>query len=105
MTGPNILWAQSFASRLVKEKLAACVNIFPHMTSIYQWDGEIESSDECVLIIKTQSAHIETIKQLTAQDHPYDLPAFIVLNIDRDASDGSFLNWISLQTSIQRSGE
>ncbi|MER3328076.1 MAG: divalent cation tolerance protein CutA, partial [Candidatus Kapaibacterium sp.] len=43
---PNIDNAKQIAHKLVKEKLAACVNLFPGVTSIYEWEGAIEEEEE-----------------------------------------------------------
>jgi len=45
--------AKSIGKTLVKEKLAACVNIVEGMESIYRWEGEIVEDTETILIAKT----------------------------------------------------
>lgn len=52
-TTGNIDEARKIARILVKEKLAACVNIIPTIESIYSWKGKIEEVSECVIIAKT----------------------------------------------------
>ena len=38
--------AKSLAQRLVEERLIACANILPGVTSVYRWEGAICEDDE-----------------------------------------------------------
>jgi periplasmic divalent cation tolerance protein len=40
--------AETIASRLVSDRAAACVNIIENVTSVYQWQGKIETGTECL---------------------------------------------------------
>jgi periplasmic divalent cation tolerance protein len=57
-TFPNADLARSIGTQLVTARLAACVNIIPGMNSIYLWQGQIETADEVVLLIKTRAFNI-----------------------------------------------
>ena len=46
---------------LVKSKLAACVNVIPNLTSIYEWEGKIEEDSECLLMIKTKKSLLDAL--------------------------------------------
>lgn len=83
--GPKI------AETLVKEKLAACVNIIP-VRSIYKWKGNIEDDKENLLIIKTNQDKIEKLKKSLKTIHPYEVPECIVFSIEDGLPD--YLNWI-----------
>ena len=41
---------------MVEERLAACVNILPGLTSIYRWREQIQRDTELLLLTKTQGA-------------------------------------------------
>jgi periplasmic divalent cation tolerance protein len=94
-TFPALGDAKSAGRDLVAGGLAACVNIFPQMTSIYVWDGKAEEADEVVMIVKTtercRSAVLDEIQRL----HPYDVPARMVIPVTGGGVD--FLNWIGSQ--------
>ncbi|MCU0822992.1 MAG: divalent-cation tolerance protein CutA [Spirochaetes bacterium] len=81
---------------LVNKKVAACVNIVPGLTSIYEWKGNVCNDEECLLIIKTRKALFERIKKEIVALHPYELPEIIALQI----TDGlePYLGWISGNT-------
>jgi periplasmic divalent cation tolerance protein len=81
-----------FARTLVGERLAACVNILPAMTSVYRWEDGIEEEPEYQLVIKTARLRLPALKERLRTLHPYDVPELIVLPI----IDGSepYLRWI-----------
>ena len=85
--------AESLAQFLVKEHLATCVNIMPGLTSVYPWDGKIESSAESLLLIKTEWGAYPQLETALRQRHPYELPEIGVIDIERGLPD--YLNWIS----------
>ncbi len=84
--------ADALARTLVDERLAACVNLLPPMTSMYRWEGKVERSLERQLLIKTTSASVDLLKTRLAELHPYDVPEILVLPI----TDGGakYLEWL-----------
>ena len=84
--------ADALARTLVDERLAACVNLLPPMTSMYRWEGKIERSLERQLIIKTTAAGVDQLKARLTELHPYDVPEILVIPI----ADGSakYLEWL-----------
>jgi periplasmic divalent cation tolerance protein len=88
--------AAAFARTLVEERLAACVNVLPAMTSVYRWKGEIEQDREQQLVIKTSREKTEALQARLRQLHPYELPEFLIL-----AAGGSqaYLGWIRENTA------
>jgi periplasmic divalent cation tolerance protein len=83
--------AASLARVLVEERLAACVNVLPPMTSFYRWKGVVEEDREQQLVIKTTEDQVATIKVRFQELHPYELPEFVVLSAS--ASD-EYLTWM-----------
>lgn len=88
--------AETIATFLVKEKLAACVNIVPKIKSIYTWQNKIEREDEVLMLIKTKQSLFAKVKEKIILLHPYDVPEIISINIQDGAKD--YLNWISNNT-------
>ena len=84
--------AQKIARYLVENRLAACVNIVPRVESIYRWEGKIESSRECLIVIKTVSDNFPAIRDAILELHSYDLPECVAIAVD----DGSaaYLEWV-----------
>ncbi len=52
-TCPDEVIARQIATQLVTEKLAACVNIVPNLTTVYYWDDKLQTGTEVQLLIKT----------------------------------------------------
>lgn len=81
VTCPDEVTAEKIARAAVEEGAAACVNIIPTLTSIYQWQGKVESAKESLLVIKTSEGKIGVLEKKVLSLHPYDTPEFIVLPI------------------------
>lgn len=89
--------ARKIANALVERRLAACVNIVPHVESIYRWQGKIETAEEWLLLIKTQAELFDRLRNAVKELHSYDLPECLMLEV----ADGSpeYLNWIAENTT------
>jgi periplasmic divalent cation tolerance protein len=96
-TYASLAEAELIGEALIDRGLAACVNIFPGMTSIYVWEGKRQRESETAMLIKTrQAAAAKVIAEVRAL-HSYSNPAVVVLPIIDGSSD--FLNWIAAQTT------
>lgn len=84
--------ALSIARTLVKDKLAACANVFDNMTSVYQWQGEICEDAECVVIAKTTIDGFDGLCEKAVEIHSYDTPCVIALPVMDGFSP--FLQWL-----------
>ena len=95
-TCPDEPTAREIAGTLVEERLAACVNIVPGLTSIYRWEGAIESDSECLLILKTGADQLDTLASRLAALHPYDVPEFLAFPAERGAVP--YMTWVLEET-------
>jgi len=68
------------------------VNILPGITSIYRWQGKVQSDPELLLIIKTHNDTYSATEARIRDLHPYTVPEIIALPILRGCND--YLNWI-----------
>lgn len=96
-TCPDQATSEALAKRLVMQKLAACVNILPGLTSIYRWQNQIESAQEHLLIIKSTQAQYAAIEQTLKHYHPYDVPEIIALPISQGLP--AYLDWIEINSN------
>lgn len=84
--------ARRIAQTVVTEKLAACANIFPEITSFFQWGETLETATERALFLKTSTSSSEKLIQRVTELHSYDCPCVVCLPIEGGASE--FLKWI-----------
>jgi periplasmic divalent cation tolerance protein len=84
--------ARTIAHTLVERQLAACVNILPQIESVYRWQEEVETSAECLLIIKTTAEVVDRLRELLSELHSYDLPECVEIVIE--AGSAPYLEWI-----------
>jgi periplasmic divalent cation tolerance protein len=70
------------ARTLVEERLIACANLAPGLTSIYRWEGELRTEDELLLLMKTRRAHLSRLTERLPQLHPYDIPELLALPVE-----------------------
>ena len=82
VTCPDLETATSLGKRLVAERHAACVNIFPEMISCYHWQGAIEDDRESVLIVKTRRDKLAAVRAYVEEHHPYEVPAILTIPLE-----------------------
>jgi periplasmic divalent cation tolerance protein len=95
-TCPSDEIAKLIATTLVKNKLAACVNIIPNVMSIYQWDKQVMCDSEVKLVIKSTEKLFPLIASSIKALHPYDTPEIIAMNIQQGNEE--YLHWINEST-------
>ncbi|KAJ8968397.1 hypothetical protein NQ317_007790 [Molorchus minor] len=93
VTAPNEEVAKKIGNGLVSKKLAACVNIIPKITSIYEWEGKINEDSEVLLMIKTRTTKINELTDFVKANHPYTVCEVISLPIQN--GNEPYLKWIS----------
>lgn len=84
--------AQRIASRLVKQKLAACVNIVGPVKAIYRWKGRIETASETLMVIKSTRRKFGALEKEIRRVHSYDTPEIIALPVA--AGSKPYLEWL-----------
>jgi periplasmic divalent cation tolerance protein len=96
-TVPSDNRGDELARTLVDERLAACVNIYPPMVSLYRWHGKVERDEERQIVIKTSRDRVQALEARIKELHSYELPEFIVLGVT-EGSEG-YLEWVAEEAS------
>lgn len=91
-TVPDAETATEIARALVEERLAACVNVVPGLTSIYRWEGEIQEDTEFLLLIKTTEEAIDALQKRLEELHPYSVPEVLAFQVNSGLE--RYLSWV-----------
>lgn len=95
-TAPDAEHAARIARALVDERLIACANLVPGVTSIYRWQGAVQADTEVLLLMKTRRALVPHLKERLPQLHPYQVPELVVSEV----TDGlePYCRWVLDET-------
>jgi periplasmic divalent cation tolerance protein len=96
VTAPDAETGRGIAQALVREHLAACVNVVPGVHSIYRWEGEMEEGEEMLLVIKTRQDRCNALEKRVLELHPYEMPEVLVLSVAGGNRD--YLDWVSRES-------
>jgi periplasmic divalent cation tolerance protein len=93
--------ASDLAKIAIQNRMAACVQIIPHIDSYYWWKDEICSDQESLLLFKTDVTMVEDLTNLLKTHHPYEVPEIISVPI---MSEGNFdyLKWLQNEVSCKK---
>ena len=101
VTCPRGRHADTLATLVVRERLAACVNILPSVQSWFWWNGKVDQAKESLLIMKTSARRFSALMRAVRAHHPYEVPEIIALPIMR--SFQPYLAWVLASLSIENS--
>jgi periplasmic divalent cation tolerance protein len=95
-TCPDEASAARIATHLIESRLAACVQRAAAVTSVYRWQGAIESAAEVALLIKTTRSRYPELEAAIRALHPYELPEILATEVS--TGFGPYLRWIEQET-------
>ncbi|XP_074167393.1 protein CutA [Sminthopsis crassicaudata] len=99
VTCPNDKIAKNIARSVVEKRLAACVNLVPQITSVYEWKGKIEEDSEVMMMMKTQTALAPSLTEFIRTVHPYEVVEVITLPVQQ--GNLPYLHWVKDSTTQQ----
>ena len=88
--------AQRMAQALIENRTAACVNILAECSSIYRWQGKVETANEVPLLIKTTRAAYSRLEAAIRRHHPYELPEIVAVPLS--IGFPGYLQWVAQET-------
>jgi periplasmic divalent cation tolerance protein len=93
---PDQAAAQTLAQALVERRAAACVNVLAPCSSVYRWQGTIETAQEYPLFAKTTEDRYSLLERVIRELHPYELPEIIVVPLAGGLP--AYLQWVEAET-------
>ena len=93
--------AEAIAEALLEQRLAACVNIVPGVTSLYWWKGALTRDGESTLLIKTRTVLVEKLTSAIRAVHPYEVPEVIVLPVEVGQGNPDYFAWVAAETEAR----
>jgi periplasmic divalent cation tolerance protein len=99
VTAPSAEAATAIGRVLVDERLAACVNVVPGLTSIYRWQGQREETSECLLMIKTDETRYAALERRVLELHPYSVPEVLALPVVAGAP--AYVEWLRESVAVE----
>ncbi|WP_338696253.1 divalent-cation tolerance protein CutA [Streptomyces sp. Q6] len=89
--------ADALARDAVAARLAACVQIGGPVTSVYRWEGDVESAQEWQVLLKTTEARYAELEGWLTERHDYETPEIVALPVVRGGA--GYLAWVHDETS------
>ena len=89
--------ARELATQAVEARLGACAQIVGPITSVYRWDGAVQTDQEWRVEIKTTAGRVPALTERLRQLHGYDLPEIIATPIAGGSAE--YLAWLSEETA------
>jgi len=96
-TCPEDVTAARLATTLVQERLAACANRIPAMSSTYRWQGAVHTDTEVLLLLKTTAQRYPDLERRIQALHPYELPEIVAVPVQ--AGLPGYLAWVAQSVS------
>ncbi len=90
-TFPSKQSVTTISNKLIKKKLAACVNM-TKISSVYTWKGKVENQNEYLAFFKTTKKNQSTLKKELKKLHPYDVPEIAEINVE--SINQPYMKWL-----------
>jgi periplasmic divalent cation tolerance protein len=84
--------AEALARALVERRLAGCVQIVGPINSTYWWQGEVESAEEYLCLVKSSRDAYPALEAAIQELHPYDVPEILAIPVA--AGSAAYLGWL-----------
>ncbi|QDS92588.1 Divalent-cation tolerance protein CutA [Roseimaritima multifibrata] len=89
---------ERLARSLVGARLAACVQLDPGLTSVFRWEGQVQTEPEIRLTMKTSGTRLEELCEAIETQHPYDVPQVLAVAIAY--ASPAYAEWVRSETTV-----
>ncbi|MER5882367.1 divalent-cation tolerance protein CutA [Streptomyces sp. NPDC001941] len=91
--------AEALARGAVEARLAACAQVSGPVTSVYHWQGAVETAREWQVLLKTTEAVYPALEAHLKAAHDYDTPEIIATPVVRGSA--AYLEWVAAETAAR----
>jgi len=102
LTFPDAVTAEAVGEALVEARLAACVNAFAPVTSLYRWQGRVVREAEVVAWAKTTASRLPALVAAVQARHPHEVPCAVAYPAVGGAAP--YLDWVRAETTGEGAG-
>lgn len=88
--------ARTIAKAAVRDRVAACAQVFGPISSTYWWEGKIEEATEWFCLLKTVSHNYPALEALIKANHSYTVPEILAVPVV--AGNPDYLAWLRENT-------
>ncbi|MEV1292420.1 divalent-cation tolerance protein CutA [Pseudonocardia sp. NPDC049635] len=88
--------ARDLAAGAVAARLGACAQVAGPVTSVFRWDGAVQTETEWRVEIKTADDRVDALTHHLRQRHTYDVPEIIATPVT--GGDADYLSWVLAET-------
>ncbi|MGC9669807.1 divalent-cation tolerance protein CutA [Planosporangium sp. 12N6] len=88
--------AAELARSAVEARVAACGQVVGPISSVYRWEGKVETAQEWLVLFKTTAERVDALVAHVQGCHPYDVPEIISTPVT--AGNPAYLDWIGEET-------
>ena len=92
--------AERIGELLLKKKLAACVQVVEHASSMFLWPpgkNRIDYGDEALLFVKTLDSKWDSLEKEVIRVHSYENPQIIAIPLTHVTQ--KYLTWLTRELS------
>ena len=91
--------AKTLAKKAVENRMAACVQVIDNITSYYWWEEKLTEDNEALLFFKTTEDKVKELIQFIKQNHSYQVPEILSIEINESESNPDYLSWLREELS------
>jgi periplasmic divalent cation tolerance protein len=96
--------ASALARGILDKRLAACVTCIGNGLSFFRWQSDkISEEPETVLLIKTHREKLADLEHHFENEHPYDVPEFVVLPMS--GLSAAYSNYMNQEMRLKHQGD
>lgn len=90
--------ARGLAAGAVGRRLGACAQIVGPITSVYRWEGTVQTDPEWRVEVKTAADRADALVADLTEHHTYDVPEVVVVPVTGGHAD--YLSWVWSETRV-----